>query len=50
MQHKVILFFESEVGFFLGGGGGVEGLGLLWASCSEDQNMGSNEAKWTKLQ
>ena len=29
--------------FFLGGGD----LGLFWASCSEDQNIGSNEVKWT---
>ena len=29
--------------FFFGGGGGD--LGLFWASCSEDQNMGSNEVK-----
>ena len=37
LHHKVILLYESE--FFLGGGD----LGLFWASCSEDQNMGSNE-------
>ena len=42
LHHKVILLYESE--FYLGGGGG---LGLFWASCSEDQNMGSNEVKWT---
>ena len=50
-HHKVILFFESEV--FLGGGGGGCGgddLDLFWASCSEDQNMGSNEVKWTYYQ
>ena len=30
--------------FFFGGGEGD--LGLFWASCLEDQNMGSNEVKW----
>ena len=32
-----------KVIFFLGGGD----LGLFWAYCSEDQNMGSYEVKWT---
>ena len=41
LHHKVILFYESGVLFFKG-----DDLGLFWASCSEDQNMGSNEVKW----
>ena len=40
LHHKVILLYESD---FVWGGD----LGLFWASCSEDQNMGFNEIKWT---
>ena len=48
LHYNVILFYESEVLFFLGGGGvGGDDQGLFWASCSEDQSMGSNEVKWT---
>ena len=46
LHHKVILFYDSEF-LFLGGGGGRDDLGLFWASCSENQNMGSYEVKWT---
>ena len=28
-------------------GAGGDPMGLFWASCSEDENMGSNEVKWT---
>ena len=42
LHHKVILFYESE-GFF----GGGEDVGLFYASCSEDRNMGCDEVKWT---
>ena len=37
----------KSIFFFLGGGGGD--LGLFWASCSEDQNMGSNEVKFMDI-
>ena len=39
------MLYESD--FRLMGGGGGGDLGLFWASCSEDQNMGSIEVKWT---
>ena len=37
-------FFSYESEVFFGRGNGV---GLFWASCSEDQNMGCYEVKWT---
>ena len=45
LHHKVILFYESES--FFSGGGGRGDMGLFWASCSEGQNMGCDEVKWT---
>ena len=38
-------FCSMTVFFGRGGGGDV---GLLWASCSEDQNMGCGGVNWTK--
>ena len=35
---------EVKLVFFWGGGG----VGLFWASCSEEQNMGCDGVKWTR--
>ena len=43
-RYRMICLVSMKVNFFWGGGGD---LGLFWASCSEDENMGSNEVKWT---